>query len=135
MTVSAPLTTLHFYQSHLKFLSFLFFCYLLFYSYITIYSVNIQQLFLEPKWVLSQQPMWPKAAWVIESEATRARGIIIVSVKSNQLVKKYQEQKNFSQLTLDFNPLFAAKKPALIAQQQLNQSEHSIDNRPLVGFY
>ena len=30
MTVSAPLTTLHFYQSHLKFLSFLFFCYLLF---------------------------------------------------------------------------------------------------------
>ena len=35
---------------------------------------------------MSQQPMRPKAEWAIDSEAMRARGIIVL-VKSNQLVK------------------------------------------------
>ena len=33
-------------------------------------------LFLEPEWALSQWPMRPKAEWVIDCEAMRARGII-----------------------------------------------------------
>ena len=44
--------------------------------------VSFQVLFLEPEWAMSQQPTWPKAEWAIDSEAMRARGII-VSVKSN----------------------------------------------------
>ena len=47
-----------------------------------------KQLFLEPKSALSQKPMRPKAEWAIDSKAMRARGIIIVLVESNQLVKK-----------------------------------------------
>ena len=31
----------------------------------------IQQLFLEPEWALSQQPMMPKAEWAINAEAMR----------------------------------------------------------------
>ena len=37
---------------------------------------------LEPEWALSQLPMRPKAEWAIDSEAMRARGIIVL-VKSN----------------------------------------------------
>ena len=48
---------------------------------------NNEQLFLEPEWAMSQQPMRPKAKWAIDSEAMRARGIIVL-VNSNQLVKK-----------------------------------------------
>ena len=44
-------------------------------------------LFLKAEWALSQQPMRPKAEWAIDSETVRARGIIIVFVISNQLVK------------------------------------------------
>ena len=44
--------------------------------------MNIYQLFLEPDWALSQQPMRPKAEWAIDSVAIRARGIIVL-VKSN----------------------------------------------------
>ena len=51
----------------------------------------IKQLFLEPEWAMSQQPMSPKAEWAIDSEAMRASGII-VSVKSKQLVKKYRDK-------------------------------------------
>ena len=29
------------------------------------------QLFLEPEWALSQEPIWPKAEWAIDSEAMR----------------------------------------------------------------
>ena len=37
-----------------------------------------------------------------------------------QLVgQKYREQKNFSQLQLDLNPFFAAKKPAIFATSGL----------------
>ena len=55
--------------------------------------VDFEQLFLEPKWALSQQPMRPKAEWAIDSEAMRARGIIVL-VKSNQLVKNIENKKN-----------------------------------------
>ena len=41
-----------------------------------------EQLYLEPEWALSQYPMRPKAEWAIDSEAMRARGIIVL-VKSN----------------------------------------------------
>ena len=54
-------------------------------------------------WALSQQPMRPKAECTIDSEAMRARGIIIVSVKSNQLIKKILRQYILRQLKLDFN--------------------------------
>ena len=47
----------------------------------------------------------------IHSEAMRVRGIIVL-VKSNKLAK-ISRQNNFSWLKLDFNPFFAAKKPAL----------------------
>ena len=42
---------------------------------------DIKQLFLEPKWALSQLPMRPKE-WAIDPEAMRARGIIVL-LKSN----------------------------------------------------
>jgi len=38
--------------------------------------------------------MRPKAEWAIDSEAMRARGIIVL-VKSNQLVKKISRQNIF----------------------------------------
>ena len=38
---------------------------------------GISQLFLEPEWALSQYPMRPKAEWAIDSEAIRARGILL----------------------------------------------------------
>ena len=44
------------------------------------------------KWALSQQPMRPKAEWTIDSEALRARGIIVF-VKSNQLVKNIETKQ------------------------------------------
>ena len=40
--------------------------------------------------------MRPKAEWAIDSEAMRARGIIIVLVKSNWLVKKNTETKHLA---------------------------------------
>ena len=51
--------------------------------------------FLEPEWVLSQWSMRPKAEWAIDSEAMRVRGII-VSVKSNSLVKNIENKKIFA---------------------------------------
>ena len=59
--------------------------------------MNIYQLFLEPDWALSQQPMRPKAEWAIDSVAIRARGIIVL-VKSNQLVKN-NETKQLSRFS------------------------------------
>lgn len=43
---------------------------------------------------LSQQPMRLKAKLAIDLEATRARGIIIVLVKSSWLVKKILRKLN-----------------------------------------
>ena len=57
--------------------------------------------------------MSPKAEWAIDSEAMRARGIIVL-VKSN-----LSRHKNFSFLKLDINSFFAAKKPALLATSGL----------------
>ena len=39
--------------------------------------------------------MRPKAEWVIDSEAMRARGIIVL-VKSNYLVKNIENKKNIA---------------------------------------
>ena len=47
-------------------------------------------LFLEHEWALSQWPMRPKAEWAIDSEAIRARGIIVFS-KIQLVGKKYRE--------------------------------------------
>ena len=61
--------------------------------------------------------MRPKARWAIDSEAMRARGIIIVLVKSDELVKKISRQNIFRKLKLDFNlflpwrALFATSGP------------------------
>ena len=42
------------------------------------YTENAKkQLFLEHEWALSQLPMRPQAEWAIDSEAMRARGIIV----------------------------------------------------------
>ena len=67
-------------------------------------SVNLigyitRRLFLEPEWALSQ--------WAIESEAVRARGIIVL-VKS-YLVKKRSRLNIFRKLKLDFNPFLPPK--------------------------
>ena len=53
----------------------------------------------------------PKAEWAIDSEATRAIGMIVL-VKSNLLVKNIENKKLF-------NPFFAAKKPTLFATSGL----------------
>ena len=50
-----------------------------------------------------------KAEWVIDSEAMRARGIIIVLVKSNLLVKKILRLNIFRELKLDINPFLPPK--------------------------
>ena len=52
--------------------------------------------------------MRPKAEWAIDSEAVRARGIIVL-VKSNELVKKISRLNIFRKLKLDFNPLLPPK--------------------------
>ena len=53
------------------------------------------QLFLEPE-------------WAIDSEAMRARGIIVL-VKSNYMVKKISRLNNFHKLKLDMNPFLPPK--------------------------
>ena len=52
--------------------------------------------------------MRPKAEWAIDSEAMRARGIIVL-VKSNKLVEKISKQNIFHYLKLDFNPFLPPK--------------------------
>ena len=52
--------------------------------------------------------MRPKAEWAIDSEAMRARGIIVL-VKSNQLIKKISRLNIFRKLKLDFNPFLPLK--------------------------
>ena len=49
--------------------------------------------------------MRPKAEWAIDSEAMRARGIIVL-VKSNYLVKKISRLNIFRKLKLDMNPFY-----------------------------
>ena len=58
------------------------------------------------------------AEWAIDSEAIRARGIIIVLVKSNDSCSwsKILRQNNFSQTLMAF---FAAKKPVLLTTSGL----------------
>ena len=52
--------------------------------------------------------MRPKTEWAIDSEAMRARGIIVL-VKSNKLVKKVSRLNIFHKLKLDFNPFLRPK--------------------------
>ena len=52
--------------------------------------------------------MWPKAEWAIDSEAMRARGIIVL-VKSNLLVKKNIKTKYLSQVKARLQSSFTAK--------------------------
>ena len=52
--------------------------------------------------------MRPKAEWAIDSEAMRARRIIVL-VKSNELVKKISRLNIFRKLKLGFNPLLLPK--------------------------
>ena len=49
-----------------------------------------------------------EADWAIDSDAMRARGLIVL-VKSNQLVKKISRQNNLSQFKLDFSPFLPPK--------------------------
>ena len=53
--------------------------------------------------------MRPKAEWAIDSEAMRARGIIVL-VKSNYLVKKVSRLNIFRKLKLDINPFLPPKQ-------------------------
>ena len=52
--------------------------------------------------------MRPKGEWAIDSEAMRARGIVVL-VKSNQLVKKNIETKHLSEVKARYESLFTAK--------------------------
>ena len=52
--------------------------------------------------------MRPKAEWAIDSEAMRARGIIVLA-KSNWLVKKKSRLNIFRKLKLDLNPFLLLK--------------------------
>ena len=58
--------------------------------------------------------MRPKPEWAVDSEAMRARGIIVL-VKSNQLVKNIETK----QLKLVKKSFFAANKSALFATSRL----------------
>ena len=49
-----------------------------------------------------------KAEWAIDSEAMRARGIIVL-VKSNYLVKKVSRLNIFHKLKQDINPFLPPK--------------------------
>ena len=60
---------------------------------------RVDSLFVEPVQGLSQQHTRPKGEWAIDSEAMRARGIIVL-VKSNKLVKNI-ETKHLSLVKLD----------------------------------
>ena len=53
---------------------------------------------------LNQQSMRLKAEWAIDSEAMRARGIIVL-VKSNWLIKKISRLNIFRKLKLEINPI------------------------------
>ena len=74
--------------------------------------------------------MKPKAEWAIDSEAMTARGIIVL-VKSNQLVKKYLDKTTLAGKTRFSDHCFGFQSRRF---SQLNQTERSIDNRPLVEF-
>ena len=52
--------------------------------------------------------MRPKAEWAIDSEAMRARGIIVLA-KSNKLIKKISRLNTFRKLKLDINPFLPPK--------------------------
>ena len=52
--------------------------------------------------------MRPKAEWAINSEAMRARGIIVL-VKSSWLVKKILRLNIFPKLKVDINPFLPPK--------------------------
>ena len=52
--------------------------------------------------------MRPQAEWAIDSEAQRARGIIVL-VKSNWLGKKISRLNIFRKLKLDINPFLPPK--------------------------
>ena len=83
----------------------------------------------------------PKTKWAIDSEAMRARGIIVL-VKSNQLVKKYRD-KQLQLVKARLEAFFCRQKASALRYQWAircslvvtQPTERSIDNRPLVGFY
>ena len=41
-------------------------------------NITLIFLLINPEWALSQWPKRPNAEWAIDSEATRARGIIVL---------------------------------------------------------
>jgi len=55
------------------------------------------------------KPIRWKAKWAVDSEAMRARGIIIILVKSNKLAKKSIETKHLSLVKGRLSSFFAAK--------------------------
>ena len=59
-----------------------------------------------------------EAEWAIDSDAMRARGLIVL-VKSNQLVKKNIEAKQIKPVKARLQSFFAAKKPVLFATSGL----------------
>ena len=64
----------------------------------TVISDN-KQLFPEPEWALSQQPMRPKAERAIDSEAMRARGIIVLVIKIQLVGRKYRDKTTVASKT------------------------------------
>ena len=62
--------------------------------------------------------MRSKVEWAIDSEAMRARGIIVL-VKSNYSWSKISRIKIFSSLKARLKAFFAAKKPAVFATSGL----------------
>ena len=52
--------------------------------------------------------MKPKAEWAVDSEAMKARGIIVL-LKSNWLIKRNIETKNLSLVKARLNPFLPSK--------------------------
>ena len=82
---------------------------------------NNELLFIASEWATSQQPVRPKTEWETDSEAMRARGIIIIPLalmaSVNYCFSKIQLQSLkitsrlniFSKLKLDTNPFLPPK--------------------------
>ena len=86
-------------------------------------SLFAMYLTIIPRVRMGYESIAHEAEWAIDSVAMRARGIIFL-VKSSELVKKISRLNIFRKLKLDINPFL-----------QYNQSERSIVDRSLVGFY
>ena len=69
---------------------------------------HVVYLTIIPRARMGSEPVRPKAEWAINSEAMRARGIIVFS-KIQLVGQKCRDKTTFSWLKLDVNPFLPTK--------------------------